>query len=101
MGIEDHRNDDDRISQKNGQNGLPPVHAPADERRREHVSRNARRHGDPQGSDAADAPFPLAERHGRKIVVVEMRLLDLDRDVRRVGGVQRGRHKETARELRE
>ncbi len=81
--IQDHRNDDDQVAEKNRDDRLRPIHPAADERRGEHVSRNAGRHRNPKRGEAADAPFAAIARHRREIFVVKMidarsRYRDLD-----------------------
>ncbi len=56
VGVEDHRDQDDDVAEEDGQHRLPPVHALVDQRRGEHVGRDAGGHRDPQGGDVAQAP---------------------------------------------
>src|SRR4051812_20705095 len=81
MRVQDHRDDDDQVSQENGQDCLRPIHSAADERRSQHVSRNTGGHRDPEGREAPDAPCSFCLRDRREVFVVEGRMLDFDRDI--------------------
>ena len=75
MTIQNHRNEDNRVAQKDGQNGLPPVHTAFDERRGEHISRNAQAHGNPQSGVIPSVPRPFfgwdgGEVFAEKVVAV-------------------------------
>ena len=69
--VEHHRNEHDEVAEENREDGLPPIHAAADERRGEHVGRDAGRHGNPQRGETADAPFAPRGRHRREVVIVK------------------------------
>ena len=62
VGVEDHRHQDDRVAQEDREDRLPPVHPLGDQRRGEHVGRDAGRHRDPERGDVLRAPAPLLER---------------------------------------
>ena len=81
--VQDHRDDDDEVAEKNREDRLRPIHAAADERRRQHVSRDAGRHRNPKRGETADAPFAPLLRHRRKIDIVKMALRKIDIDIRR------------------
>ena len=59
VSVEDHGDEYDQVAEEDGEYSLPPIHAAADERRREHVSGDARGHGNPQRSKATNAPLAL------------------------------------------
>jgi hypothetical protein len=57
VGVEDHRDEDDGVGEKDGEDGLVPVHAAVDERGGEGVGGDAGGHGDPQRGDVPGSPF--------------------------------------------
>ena len=69
--IEHHRDEHDDVAEEDGEDGLPPVHPAADERRREHVSRDAGRHRDPQRGEVPELPRPPLRRHRCEVRVGE------------------------------
>ncbi len=69
--VQDHRNEHDEIAEENRHDRLPPIHPATDQRRREHVSRNAGRHRNPERGITRQAPGAALRRHRRKIGVVE------------------------------
>ena len=84
--VQDHRHQHDEVAEKDREHRLPPVHAAADERRREHVSRDARGHGNPQRGETQHAPLAPRLRHRREVGVEQPALLDVRFDIGRVGG---------------
>src|ERR1700692_2043357 len=77
MRIEDDGNEDNHIAEENRQDGLPPIHASADERRCEHVSGDAGCHGDPECGKIPDTPFAPLGWYGREVGAVEGAVLHL------------------------
>lgn len=71
VGVEHHRDEHDDVAEKDCENGLRPVHALADQRRGEHVGRDARRHRDPERGEVPAAPFAAGGRHGGEVGVPE------------------------------
>ena len=71
MRVEQDRNQHDRVAQQNRDQRLPPVHARADQPRREHVRRNTMRHADPQRRIVVGGPVALRDRDRRQVRVVE------------------------------
>ena len=80
VGVEDHRHQHDDIAEENGEDGLPPVHAAVDERRGQHVGRDAGGHGNPQGRDVPHAP-PHWDRGWCHVAVVIRRGGDVGRQL--------------------
>ena len=58
---EHHRHADDQISEHDREDGLLPVHARADEARRQHVGGDADREADPQRCHVVGCPRPLGD----------------------------------------
>ena len=85
MGVENHRNEHDEVTEENGKDGFPPVHAAADERRGQHVRGNAGGHGNPKRGEAEHSPFAPGRRHGREVGIEETALLNVRLDIRGVG----------------
>ena len=67
-------NQHDQVSEKNGEDGLPPIHAAADQARRQHVSGDANAHPDPERGDVPGGPGPLGRRDRREVGVVKVAL---------------------------
>ena len=66
VGVQDHRDQHDRVAQEDRQDRLPPVHPLGDQRRGQHVGRDAGRHRDPEGRDVLGAPPPLRREVGAR-----------------------------------
>jgi hypothetical protein len=71
VGVEDHGDQDDGVAERDGEDGLPPVHAFGNQRRGEHVGGDAGRHADPEGGDIERAPFSAGPRRGSDVTVEE------------------------------
>jgi hypothetical protein len=67
--VQNHRDEDDRVPEQDGEHGLPPVHALLDEAARERVGRNHDAHAYPQRRDVPGRPRPLAYRRRREVAV--------------------------------
>src|SRR6266516_4166029 len=69
MRIEDHGNQNNRVSEENGDHRLPPVHACFNESSGQRVGGNNDAHSDPQRCDIPGRPGSLPNRGGRKISI--------------------------------
>lgn len=71
VGVEEHGNQDNEIAEKNGEDGLHPVHATGDEAGSKHVGGNANAHGHPERGVIVSAPGALLHGNGSEIGIVE------------------------------
>src|SRR6266516_4166032 len=69
MRIEDHENQNNRVSEENGDHRLPPVHACFNESSGQRVGGNNDAHSDPQRCVVPGGPGSLPNRGGRKISI--------------------------------
>ncbi len=81
MRVQDYRDYHDQVAEENGKDRLGPIYPAADERRSEHVSRDAGRHRNPERGEAADTPCAARCRDRCEVFIVERAVLDLDRDI--------------------
>ena len=76
MRVEQDREENDRVAEEDRDERLPPVHARGHQPRRQHVGRDAVRHGDPQRRVVVGRPVAPRDRHRREVFVVERARLD-------------------------
>src|SRR5262249_14363421 len=72
MRVQQDRDKHDHIAQQNRQQRLFPTHAGADQPGRQHISRDAVGHGNPQSREIVRAPGSLFLSRRREIVVVKL-----------------------------
>jgi hypothetical protein len=71
MRIEDHRNEHDRVAQKNRDHRLPPVHAGFDKTTRKRVSGDHNAHANPERRDVPGGPGSFRDRGRSQIAIPE------------------------------
>ena len=71
MRVQQDWNQDDRVAEQDGDQRLPPVHAGADQSRRQHVSRNAVRHADPERGIVIGRPIAVGNFDRREVAIKE------------------------------
>src|SRR6266536_2099314 len=69
--VQQNRDQDDRVAQKDRDQSLPPIHARTDQTRREHVSRNAMRHAYPKRSVVIGGPVSIRYLDRREVTIEE------------------------------
>src|SRR5262245_46471464 len=74
MRVEDHRDEDDGVAEKDGDHRLPPVHARLDETAGKSVRGDHDAHADPQGCNVPCGPGAFLDRGRRQIVIPEWAL---------------------------
>ncbi len=77
MGVQQDRRQHYRVAEQNRNQGLPPVHARADQSRRQHVSRNAVRHADPKRRIVVGRPVTFRNFDRRQVAIEERAPADL------------------------
>ena len=68
----------DQVAEQDGEDRLPPVHAAADQARRQHVGGDADREADPERGDVVGRPGPLRDRRRRQVGVRQCRIGRID-----------------------
>ena len=71
VGVEEHRDQDDDVAQRDGQQRLPPVHPCGHEARGQEVGRDDYGHPDPERRYVVGRPRPLLRPRRRKVLVVQ------------------------------
>jgi hypothetical protein len=78
MRVGEDGQEDNRVADEDREQRLPPVHARADEPGRQHVRRDAVRHGDPERRVRVRAPRTLRDLRRREVLVEERRIIEDD-----------------------
>ena len=71
MGVEEDRDEDDRVAEEDREQRLLPVHPAVHEARGQHVRRDAVRHRDPQRRVVVGRPGAPGDGDGREIFVIK------------------------------
>ena len=74
MRVQNHRNQNDQVAEKNGADRLLPTHSARNKARSQHVGGNTNAHRDPKRRVIVDAPGAPIGRNGRQILVVKARI---------------------------
>src|SRR5688572_7711370 len=75
MGVQQHRDQHNEIAEQDRGDRLPPVHPARDQTAGKHVGGNAHAHADPKRQIAVDAPGTVLRTNGRKVLIVQIRIV--------------------------